>query len=222
MSERPDLFVNKKSSHAEIIEVRIDATMPDITQELLKRSLYEVFGERNAMRRRERIAELWTVDCTFVDNDGEHQGQDALDGAIARIQEHTPGLVFSEIGTPQYKAFAGPISKQLREGKMVEMTGGCLCDQVRYSANADPAFVGCAIARTVRSKLEQLSLSLLEFRNQRCRFKDKLRHSTTLAIVVNQLSGAFVRSAGLQSSQTRKEPCLSSVPAPAEVMEDMA
>ena len=28
MSERPDLFVNKKSSLAEIIEVRIDATMP--------------------------------------------------------------------------------------------------------------------------------------------------------------------------------------------------
>src|SRR5260370_15999942 len=101
MSERPVLFGNKKSSLAEIIEVRIDATMPDISQELLKRNLHEVFGERNAMRRRERIAELWTVDCTFVDNDGEHQGQDALDGAIARIQEHTPGFVFSEIGTPQ-------------------------------------------------------------------------------------------------------------------------
>ena len=25
---------------------------------------------------------------------------------------------------------------------MVEMTGGCLCGQVRYSATADPAFVG--------------------------------------------------------------------------------
>jgi hypothetical protein len=34
---------------------------------------------------------------------------------------------------------------QSRESKMVEMvemTGGCLCGQVRYSANADPAFVG--------------------------------------------------------------------------------
>jgi hypothetical protein len=30
----------------------------------------------------------------------------------------------------------------LREDKMREMTGGCLCGQVRYSANADPAFVG--------------------------------------------------------------------------------
>ena len=61
---------------------------------------------------------------------------------------------------------------------------------------------GCAIARTVKGKLEQLFLSLSEFRNQQCRFKDKLRHSTTLAIAVNQLSGTFVRSAGLQSFQT--------------------
>ena len=61
---------------------------------------------------------------------------------------------------------------------------------------------GCATARTVRGKLEQLSLSLSEFRNQQCRFKDKLRHSTTLAIAVNQLSGTSVRSAGLQSLQT--------------------
>jgi hypothetical protein len=31
MSERPDLFLNKKSSLAEIIEVRIDATRHDAT-----------------------------------------------------------------------------------------------------------------------------------------------------------------------------------------------
>jgi hypothetical protein len=31
---------------------------------------------------------------------------------------------------------------QFREDKMREMNGGCLCGQVRYSANADPAFVG--------------------------------------------------------------------------------
>ena len=61
---------------------------------------------------------------------------------------------------------------------------------------------GCATARTVRGKLEQLSLSWLEFRNRQCRFKDNLRHSTTLAIAVNQLSGTSVRSAGLQSLQT--------------------
>ena len=63
-----------------------------------------------------------------------------------------------------------------------------------------PCSSGCAIALTVRSRLEQLSLSWSEFRNRQCQFRDALRHSTTLAIVVNQLSGTFVRNAGRQSS----------------------
>ena len=75
--------------------------MADMVAELLKRNLYEVFGERNAVLRRQRIAELWTENCTFVDNDGEHSGHDALDAAVAALQEHTPGFVFSELGTPQ-------------------------------------------------------------------------------------------------------------------------
>jgi len=33
-------------------------------------------------------------------------------------------------------------TSQSREVEMREMTGGCLCGQVRYSANADPAFIG--------------------------------------------------------------------------------
>jgi hypothetical protein len=64
-----------------------------------------------------------------------------------------------------------------------------------------PSSSGCAIARTVRSRLEQLSLSWSESTNRQCQLKDDLRHSTTLAIVVNQLSGAFVRDAGRQSSR---------------------
>ena len=98
--------------------------MPDITEELLKRNLYEVFGERDAMRRRERIAELWTEDCTFVDNDGQHQGQDALDGAIAAIQAHTPGFVFSEIGTPQTHHGIGRMSWGYGpQGELPKITG---------------------------------------------------------------------------------------------------
>jgi hypothetical protein len=31
---------------------------------------------------------------------------------------------------------------QLKEDKMVEMTGRCLCGKVSYAANADPVFVG--------------------------------------------------------------------------------
>jgi len=44
-------------------------------------------------------------------------------------------------GTTLPVTIVGP-GDQLREGKMAEMTGGCLCGQVRYTANADPVFVG--------------------------------------------------------------------------------
>jgi len=40
------------------------------------------------------------------------------------------------VGLPEYNG------NELWEDKMVEMTGGCLCGQVRYSANEDPVFVG--------------------------------------------------------------------------------
>jgi SnoaL-like domain len=75
--------------------------MEHLVQELMKRNLYEVFGERNAALRRQRIAELWTEDCTFVDNAGEHSGWDALDAAVATVQEHTPEFVFTEVGKAQ-------------------------------------------------------------------------------------------------------------------------
>jgi hypothetical protein len=33
---------------------------------LIKRNLHEVFGERDAKKRRETIAQLWTEDCVFM------------------------------------------------------------------------------------------------------------------------------------------------------------
>ena len=64
---------------------------------LIKRNLHEVFGERDAKKRREAIAQLWTEDCVFIDHSGKSHGRDELDRAIAVLHQRLPGYVFSEL-----------------------------------------------------------------------------------------------------------------------------
>ena len=71
--------------------------MPDTIETIIKRNLYEVFGERDVNKRRKAIAELWTEDCVFIDHGGETRGRDALDRAVATLQDRLPGHVFSEL-----------------------------------------------------------------------------------------------------------------------------
>jgi hypothetical protein len=72
--------------------------VPNTIETLLKRNLHEVFGERDAKKRREAIAQLWTEDCVFIDHTGRSQGRDELDRAVAVVQARLPGYVFSELG----------------------------------------------------------------------------------------------------------------------------
>jgi hypothetical protein len=71
--------------------------MPDAIETLLKRNLHEVFGERDAKKRREGIAELWTEDCVFIDHDGKRQGRDELNHAVAALHQRFPHHVLSEL-----------------------------------------------------------------------------------------------------------------------------
>jgi hypothetical protein len=72
--------------------------MPDTIETLVKRNLHEVFGERDATKRRQAIAKLWTEDCLFIDHSGKTRGHDELDRAASVLQERLPGYVFSELG----------------------------------------------------------------------------------------------------------------------------
>jgi SnoaL-like domain len=65
---------------------------------LLLRNLHDVFGERDAKKRREAIAQLWTEDCVFIDHSGKSHGRDELDRAVAVLHQRLPGFVFSELG----------------------------------------------------------------------------------------------------------------------------
>jgi hypothetical protein len=54
--------------------------MPDTIETVIKRSLHEVFGERDAQKRRKAIAQLWTEDCVFIRGAGI--GLEDLPGAL--------------------------------------------------------------------------------------------------------------------------------------------
>jgi SnoaL-like domain len=71
--------------------------MPDTVETLLKRNLHEVFGERDARKRREAIVQLWSEDCVFIDHSGKSQGRDELDRAVGVLHQRLPGYVFSEL-----------------------------------------------------------------------------------------------------------------------------
>ena len=71
--------------------------MPNTIETLIKRNLHEVFGERDARKRREAIHQLWTEDCVFIDHNGKTTGHDELDRAVAVLHERLPGYVFNEL-----------------------------------------------------------------------------------------------------------------------------
>ena len=71
--------------------------MPLSVETLLKRNLREVFGERDAKKRRKAIAKLWTEDCVFIDHSGKRLGRDELDRAVAVLHQRLPGYVFTEL-----------------------------------------------------------------------------------------------------------------------------
>lgn len=70
--------------------------MTQAVETLLRRNLHDVFGERDAARRRQAIDELIAEDCVFIDPHGVHVGRSALDAAVAAVQAQFPDFVFQE------------------------------------------------------------------------------------------------------------------------------
>lgn len=71
--------------------------MLDLIPILLARNL-ALFGERDAVRRRAAIADLFTGDCVFLEPHGRHVGWEALDRAVKALQDQNPGFVFTALG----------------------------------------------------------------------------------------------------------------------------
>ena len=68
---------------------------------LMTRNLFEVFGERDSLRRQIVIRELYIEDCAFFDEEEQSTGRDALNARAGRILEENPGFVFRAVGRPQ-------------------------------------------------------------------------------------------------------------------------
>lgn len=65
---------------------------------LMQANLLEVFGERDADRRRAAIARTYVADVKFADPDEIVVGHDALDAKAQQILDGAPDFVFSPAG----------------------------------------------------------------------------------------------------------------------------
>lgn len=67
-------------------------------EELMRANLMEVFGERDAPRRRAAIARTYAPDVRFTDPEETVQGHEALDAKAAAILDGAPGFTFAPDG----------------------------------------------------------------------------------------------------------------------------
>jgi hypothetical protein len=66
--------------------------------ELLKRNLLAIFGERDSAARMKELETIWLPEGCFVDPDGRHVGLDAINRKVAALQARFPGFDFVERG----------------------------------------------------------------------------------------------------------------------------
>ena len=78
--------------------------------ELLRRNLQEVFGERDATRRRAAIEELYTEDCGLYVPPGTFVGRAALDKFAGDLRATHPHFVYTPHGEPQALHNAGRLA----------------------------------------------------------------------------------------------------------------
>jgi hypothetical protein len=81
--------------------------MNDRIHDLLLRNLREVFGERDAKRRRAAIEELYAADCAIYVPPGVFVGHDALDRLVGEIRARNPNSVYTPRSKPQTLHDAG-------------------------------------------------------------------------------------------------------------------
>ncbi|WP_019926347.1 nuclear transport factor 2 family protein [Nocardia sp. BMG111209] len=88
-------------------------TTTDRIGDLVRRNLFEVFGQRDGDARRAVIAELYTPDAQFTDHEGTVTGHAGIDAAAERVLTLFPQLHFAAAGAPSAVGDLGRIAWEL-------------------------------------------------------------------------------------------------------------
>ncbi|MQY30566.1 nuclear transport factor 2 family protein [Nocardia aurantia] len=99
-------------------------TTEDRIGELVRRNLFEVFGERDGDVRRAVIAELFTPDAQFTDHEGTVTGHAGIDAAAERVLTMFPRSHFAAAGAPSAVGDLGRIAWELRGADDVAQARG--------------------------------------------------------------------------------------------------
>lgn len=91
---------------------------------LMERNLREVFGQRDSVRRRAAIGELYSEDCTFFEAEEQIVGRDALNAKVERILQEAPGFVFILVGSPQVNHDHGRLQWQFGPNEAAPVVTG--------------------------------------------------------------------------------------------------
>jgi SnoaL-like domain len=76
---------------------------------LLTRNLSDVFGERDAARRRAAIDEIFTEDCVFHEPGGVYRGRDEIERVAEAIKATHPDFRYEPIAAPEELGDGGRI-----------------------------------------------------------------------------------------------------------------
>ncbi|MEW2478507.1 nuclear transport factor 2 family protein [Mycobacterium sp. NPDC049093] len=88
--------------------------MSEVITRLMEANLLAVFDERDPQRRAAVIADTYSADVQWIDDEGTATGHDELNAKAAELQEKLPGLHFVKAGPVRQTRGLGFLAWEVR------------------------------------------------------------------------------------------------------------
>jgi hypothetical protein len=75
--------------------------MPETIEALLRRNLFEVFAERDPVKRKQALTEIWHAEGVLINPDGRHIGRVEISHTVEKLLAKFPAFVFTERTAPE-------------------------------------------------------------------------------------------------------------------------